>query len=177
MSNCMALLQLDAAAAVPDGIGDEQRIFGFEADFAHDLRCIPMVVRFKLDRCGVKLSLRQWSKMGVANRAGLLAMRCDTAAEIEAYRIVVIDLASTHCAEVIKRLPNDPEPAWANPSRIPADVIRQAADSGVAPPSLQNWNSLSTLQRFALLKLARSDHDNHNFIPAMREMQIVGGQQ
>ena len=39
----MALAQLDATCVVPDGIGDEQRVFGFEADFADDLRCIPMV--------------------------------------------------------------------------------------------------------------------------------------
>ena len=136
-----------------------------------------MVVRFKLDRCGVKLSLRQWSKMGAVNRTSLLAMRCDTAAEIETYRIAVIHLATAHCAEVIKRLPGDPEPAWANPSRVPGDVLRQAADLRVEPPSPQSWSRLSTLQRFALLKLARSDHDNHNFIPAMREMRLIGAQE
>ena len=34
-------------------------IFGFEADFARDLRCIPMAVRRKLDLVGVKLGLPQ----------------------------------------------------------------------------------------------------------------------
>jgi hypothetical protein len=169
----MALAQLDATCVVPDGIGDEQRVFGFEADFADDLRCIPMVVRFKLDRCGVKLSLRQWSRMGVANRASLLKQRCDTGAEVESYRDVVVQRATTHCAEAIKWLAADPEPGWANRLRVPADVIRQAADSGVAPPSPQCWSQLSALQRFALLKLARSDHDNHNFAPAMREMGLI----
>jgi|JI10StandDraft_1071094.scaffolds.fasta_scaffold123687_1 hypothetical protein len=169
----MTLAHLDANFTVLDGIGDVRAIFAFEADFAHDLRCIPMVVRFKLDRCGVKLSLRQWSKMGMANRASLLASRCDTGAEIEAYRIAVVHLAKTHCPEAIKWLPLDPEPAWANASRVPAEIIRQATDSGVAPPSPQCWSELSTLQRFALLKLARSDHDNHNFVPAMREMQLI----
>lgn len=169
----MALAQLDATCVVPDGIGDEQRVFGFEADFADDLRCIPMVVRFKLDRCGVKLSLRQWSRMGVANWASLLKQRCDTGAEVESYRDVVVQRATTHCAEAIKWLAADPEPGWANRLRVPADVIRQAADSGVAPPSPQCWSQLSALQRFALLKLARSDHDNHNFAPAMREMGLI----
>ena len=166
----MTLVQLDTAA--DGGIGDEQRIFGFEADFAKDLRCIPMVVRFKLDRCGVKLSLRQWSRMGAANRGRLLATRGDTAAETEAFRILVIDLATMHCAEAIRWLPVEPEPAWANPVSVPTDVIRQAAACGVAPPTPKGWKHLSVLQRFALLKLARSDHDNHNFVPAMREMGI-----
>jgi hypothetical protein len=32
-----------------------RRVFGFEADFAGDLRCLPMAVRRKLDLAGVKL--------------------------------------------------------------------------------------------------------------------------
>lgn len=168
----MTLAHLDATFVVPDGIGDEHRVFAFEADFAHDLRCIPMVVRFKLDRCGVKLSLRQWSKMGVANRMRLLKTRCDTAGEIQAFRMIVVDLATTHCSEAIRWLPRDPEPTWANSALVPVDVTRQAAELAVAPPSPQCWRGLSTLQRYALLKLARSNHDNHNFVPAMREMQI-----
>jgi hypothetical protein len=169
----MTLAQLDADIVQASGIGDTQHIFGFEADFAKDLRCIPMAVRFKLDRCGVKLSLRQWSKMGAANRMRLLAMRCDTAAETETFRTTVVDLATTHCPEAIRWLPVDPAPAWGNSTRVPMDVVRQAASSGISPPSPHCWSRLSTLQRFALLKLARSDHDNHNFVPAMREMQIL----
>jgi hypothetical protein len=42
---------------------DDLQIFDFERDFAGSLRCIPMIVRFKLDQCGVKLSLRQWSQL------------------------------------------------------------------------------------------------------------------
>ena len=167
----MTLAQLRTAD--DKGIGDERRIFGFEADFAKDLRCIPMVVRFKLDRCGVKLSLRQWSKMGAANRMRLLAARGDTIAETEAFRILVVGLATTHCPEEIRWLPVEPEPAWANPASVPTDVIRQAAACGVAPPTPKGWKHLSVLQRFALLKLARSDHDNHNFVPAMCEMGIL----
>lgn len=36
--------------------------FQFESDFVATLRCIPMIVRFKLDLCGVKLSLKAWSR-------------------------------------------------------------------------------------------------------------------
>ncbi len=34
-------------------------MFDFESDFVASLRCIPMCVRFKLDLCEIKLSLRQ----------------------------------------------------------------------------------------------------------------------
>ena len=154
-------------------LGDEQRLFSFESEFARDLRCIPMVVRFKLDRCCIKLSLRQWSRMGAANRGKLLIARCDHDTEIDAYGQTVVRLATAHCIEPIRWLPADAAPAWADTTCVPADVIRQAADSGIAPPSPDAWRELSVLERFALLKLARSDHDNLNFVPAMREMQLI----
>lgn len=36
--------------------------FAFESDFVDSLRCIPMVVRYKLDTCGIKLKLPEWVK-------------------------------------------------------------------------------------------------------------------
>jgi hypothetical protein len=47
-------------------------LFAFEADFAQDLRCIPMVVRWKLDRCGIKLKLAHWLKLSLAQRQWLI---------------------------------------------------------------------------------------------------------
>ena len=41
---------------------NDTQLFAFESDFVATLRCVPMAVRFKLDRCGIKLSLRQWSR-------------------------------------------------------------------------------------------------------------------
>jgi len=35
--------------------------FDFEADFVLSLRCIPMIVRYKLDTYGVKLKLAHWN--------------------------------------------------------------------------------------------------------------------
>ena len=64
----IALMNQVAPAGV--ALGDELRIFDFEADFAHGLRCIPMVVRLKLDRCLIRLSLKQWSRFGGEKTAG-----------------------------------------------------------------------------------------------------------
>ena len=50
----------------------ETSIFAFELDFAGTLRCIPMVVRFKLDQAGIKLTLRQWSRLDRAERQDLV---------------------------------------------------------------------------------------------------------
>ncbi len=55
---------------------DELQIFDFERDFAGSLRCIPMIVRFKLDFVVVTLSLRQWSRLGHRDRELLVGMPC-----------------------------------------------------------------------------------------------------
>ena len=39
---------------------DRVRFFDFERSFQPTLDCMPMSVRFKMDLCGLKLSLLQW---------------------------------------------------------------------------------------------------------------------
>ncbi len=99
--------------ALEDGYG----VFAFEADFAKDLRCIPMVVRFKLDRVGIKLSLKQWSKIGVQNRHALAALPCNSRREIADYRRALVNMVQQASQEPIIGLPLDPHPSWASSSR------------------------------------------------------------
>jgi hypothetical protein len=60
--------------------------FEFEADFVDSLRCIPMQVRCKLDTCGIKLKLSDWSHLTQADREALVELPCSTETEIQAYR-------------------------------------------------------------------------------------------
>jgi hypothetical protein len=144
-------------------------------DFAGTLRCIPMAVRFKLDQCGVKLSLRQWSRFTVDDRRGLLETPCASADEVAAYRAWLIELIAVRAEETAKDLPADPEPAWASVREVPSIVSGYASSLGLAPPRPSQWAGLSPLQRFALLKLTREGHDNANFLPAMREFGLAPG--
>jgi hypothetical protein len=51
--------------------------FRFEEDFVEDnVRCIPMIARFKLDTCGVKLKLAEWSRMSVEERSSSVQNIC-----------------------------------------------------------------------------------------------------
>lgn len=152
---------------------DDTTIFEFEKDFAGTLRCIPMAVRFKLDQCAVKLSLRQWSRFTVDDRRGLLETPCASADEIAAYRAWLVQLIAVRAEETAKDLPPDAEPAWANAGEVPSVVSGYASAQGVAPPRPVQWAGLSPLQRFTLLKLTREGHDNVNFVPAMHEFGLL----
>jgi hypothetical protein len=147
--------------------------FRFESDFAGSLRCIPMAVRFKLDLCGIKLSLRQWSRFEEPERRWLLEQPCKVPADVEAYRMALTEFIARRTGELAKSIDAGEAVAWAASDSVPQVVTSQAASRGVTPPTGAQWCKLTDLQRFALLKLTRPGHDNENFVPAMIEFGIL----
>ena len=147
-------------------------MFAFESDFVASLRCVPMAVRLKLDLCGIKLSLRQWSRFTRDERHDLLVRPCAAGLEAEAYRDALTALIALRTGETAKPLTDVPCGRWDNAGSVPAVVADYARSLGLAPPSLRQWAALHRLQRFALIKLTRDNHDNVNFAPAMREFGL-----
>ena len=58
----------------------------FEKEKCRDLRRFPMYFRLKLDLCGIKLSKRDWNRFPFPEKEKLLAMPCETHAQIAAFR-------------------------------------------------------------------------------------------
>lgn len=145
------------------------QLFAFESDFVASLRCIPMAVRFKLDRAGIKLSLRQWSRFTRHDRQRLLSQACETPAEVEAYRDLLVNLVADRAQEAAKSLAEPPTDLWTQAQSLPNTIRDHALSVGVRPPTDAQWAGLTVLQRFVLAKLTRDNHDNVNFIPALRE--------
>ncbi|MEM6445779.1 MAG: nitrate reductase associated protein [Cyanobacteria bacterium J06642_2] len=146
--------------------------FQFEADFAKDWRCIPMSVRMKLDACGLKLKLMHWNQFDPSERQSLVEMPCSADKEVERYRQHVRQLAGARTDVPVKDLPVDSHPAWLNEEAVPESVLDKARSVGQAI-ALKQWQQLSPLQRFALIKLSRPSHENKNFVPALREFQLI----
>lgn len=151
---------------------NDAQLFDFESDFVATLRCVPMAVRFKLDACGIKLTLRQWSRFTRQDRQDLLTAACDSPAEIGAYRAALIALIAVRAGEPARALAEAPCEAWADVHHVPHAVVQQAHLVGIAPPNRTEWGRLTELQRFVLVKLTRDKHDNLNFAPAMAEFGI-----
>lgn len=151
---------------------DEPTFFQFEADFVDSLRCIPMQVRFKLDTCGIKLKLPQWSQFDQAERYQLAVFPCQTSEEIEAYRTWLAQLICDRCQTSASELPIDPHPEWLTTTAIPTQVQAKAEETGTSL-TIEQWTALSLLQRFALIKLSRSNHENKNFLPALQEFGLA----
>jgi hypothetical protein len=147
--------------------------FDFEADFVEDnVRCIPMIVRFKLDACGIKLKLHEWSKMTTEERNDLAEMPCSKAREILQYRNYLCRLITMRTGADATGLPVEGSPAWADINGLPAMLLESLAAFNWNV-SLRQWSSLSNLQRFALVKLCKPGHENKNFPAAVKEFGLM----
>ena len=146
--------------------------FKFEADFVEALRCIPMEVRLKLDTCGVKLKLAHWHKFSQGECQSLVDMPCSQPQEITAYREFLQSLVVEKTGAPAKELSIEENPAWLKSDTVPEDTQKQAQEFNVKI-TVQQWEKLTPLQRFALIKLSRPGHENRNFYPALREFKLV----
>ncbi|MBK5270611.1 MAG: GNAT family N-acetyltransferase, partial [Bacteroidia bacterium] len=75
--------------AEPSGFRDLKNIeyFDFEEDFTEEnVRCIPMIVRFKMDLVGIKLQLSEWSMFSIEEKNELVLKVCGNDEEKRTYR-------------------------------------------------------------------------------------------
>lgn len=149
-----------------------QNYFQFEADYIGSLRCIPMIVRMKLDNCGVKLKLTHWNQFSQSERQTLVDLPCTTADQRQTYRHWLQNLVTAKNGQPAKEIAIAPHPAWLDETHIPESVEHKARELRVEL-TLQQWSELTPPQRFALIKLSRPSHENKNFIPALQEFGIL----
>ena len=150
----------------------EQLFFKFEEDFVeHNIRCIPMIVRFKLDACGIKLKLAEWSRMTQEERQELAMSDCDTPVDAARYREHLLALIMRRTGHRGTLIPVEQDPAWSRTDEIPYTVNEKIAEMS-AEISVQRWRRLTDLQRFALLKLSYPGHENKNFPRAIKEFGL-----
>ena len=140
--------------------------FAFEQDFVEkNIRCIPMIVRFKMDAVGIKLKLAHWSKFPPDERLALSTMS-------GGYKEYLAGLIEKYAGSEAETLAIEENPAWRIDAVVPDLLLEKALSFGWSV-SLYQWQSLTDLQRFALLKLCRPGHENMNFPRAMREFGLV----
>lgn len=146
--------------------------FNFESDFVDTLRCIPMIVRYKLDTCDKKLQLPEWSRLNKDEKNLLAEMACESPGEIKQYRTELEAMVWNRSKKAIKDL-GGVEATWDDLGQVPDEVQQKAREWECAPLTLRQWQSLSLMQRFALVKLSRSGHEGENFPRALAEFGIA----
>ena len=145
--------------------------FQFEQEFIGSLRCIPMLVRLKLDTCGVKLKLNHWNQFTQAERQTLVTMTCDSPETAAAYQQHLQGLVTRYTGQPAKEIEVPAQPLWLEP--LPPEELKQQATAHNMTITEPDWQGLSPAQRFALIKLSRPSHENRNFMPALKEFGLA----
>ncbi len=147
--------------------------FNFEEDFVEEnVRCIPMIVRFNMDAACIKLKLSEWSKFSIDERVILATKPCSTTDEQQLYHNYLTALIYKYTNEQATPLAPITNPEWAQLTTIPTLLLDKAAESQVVL-TVEKWQALTNLQRFALLKLCRPGHENKNFPKAVKEFGLL----
>jgi hypothetical protein len=146
--------------------------FNFEEDFIEEnVRCIPMIVRFKMDAAGIKLKLSEWSKFKKEERIQLALLPAATGDETKEYHNYLATLIESRTSGTATTLTVNTNPDWENLENIPDMLIEKAKELDLVITTVQ-WKALTNLQRFALLKLCRPGHENKNFPKAIKEFNL-----
>ena len=130
-----------------------------------------MIVRMKLDTCGVKLKLSHWNQFSQEERIKLVNMPCYSISEVQIYKEFLQNLVRAKTGSFAGELTVSPHPPWLDEVNIPDRVQEKAKVFDVTIASKQ-WSALTPLQRFALIKLSRPSHENRNFLPALKENNL-----
>ena len=147
--------------------------FDFEEDYIEqNVRCIPMIVRFKMDAAGIKLKLAEWCKFKPEERIQLALMPATTQDELNLYHQHLSLLVEKYTNSRATPLIIDTNPDWANLQVVPGMLVEKAKEFDLEL-TLEKWQALTNLQRFALLKLYKPGHENKNFPKAIKEFNLL----
>jgi hypothetical protein len=91
---------LAAAFTIVNQDTEPTRTFDFEPLQARELEWLPLAVRFKLDRCALRVRLRHWQALDRRERASLLVC-----ADGPAFRQLVLQLFGEDCCDGLAQAP------------------------------------------------------------------------
>jgi hypothetical protein len=150
-----------------------EHLFQYEQDKYYPLRRIPMNMRLKLDLCGIKLTVGDWSKFSREDREKLVMMPYEKPEEITAIRKRLLELIAACEGDSTETEPVCNPAPWTATSSVPATVCKYIEALGLSAPTQAQWEELSDVQRFALLKLTRDGHENKKLPLALKEFGLL----
>jgi hypothetical protein len=147
--------------------------FKFEEDFVDDnIRCIPMIVRYKLDTVGIKLKLDHWVKLSVEEKYQLATKPTSNDADAKAYFSYLYSIIHIRFSDMPTLIESSHLEQCKITNQIPLILQQQLANIDYSI-ELAQWQNLKVLQRFALIKLASSSHEHKNLKHALKEFKLI----
>ncbi len=144
------------------------REFKFEDQMHATLACVPMAVRRKLDRVGVKVGLEQWNALGRGERLAICHLPVERHDEREALRLLISEAVRRACGAEPRALGEAQRALAEPPSQLPAELAGRSRAAGVALDQAA-WERLDPDERYALIKLGGGAEVSHNLPAALAE--------
>src|ERR1700761_4968777 len=125
------------------GLNDAPLLFNFEVESSENLKFIPMVVRFNLDRFGLRISLEQWQMLPLEDRALLARFPVDEDIAIEPnFDHALFEMLRTHANVEPEWFTPEDNPAWRDTAAVPETIQNQASLANLPAPSVDQWSKL-----------------------------------
>src|SRR5271155_1079067 len=147
------------------------RKFKFEDEMHESLQCVPMAVRRKLDRVGLKIGLKQWKSLDRGERLAICHFPVDSSEECDSLGVFIREAMKRRFGVEPKALTDaqraSAEPPASPPSRVVANARAQGFDL-----SVEAWSQLDSDERVALMKLGDAETPSHNLGAALKEFGV-----
>jgi hypothetical protein len=125
-----------------------------------------------MDKAGIKVKLAEWNKFSIEERTELAKKLSGTEEEAKRYKDYLATLIKRYTGKEATLLEIDQHPGWADLDKAPGILQEKIKEFGWLI-SAEQWKGLTSLQRFALLKLCQEGHENKNFLKALKEFSIL----
>ena len=147
------------------------RKFKFEDEMHESLQCVPMAVRRKLDRVGLKIGLEQWKSLDRGERLAICHFPVDSSEECDGLGVFIREAMKRRFGVEPKVL-SDAQRASAEPPASPPDRVVDARAPGGFDLSDAAWSRLDSDERFALMKMGDAETPSHNLGAALKEFSV-----
>jgi hypothetical protein len=147
------------------------RKFKFEDEMHESLQCVPMAVRRKLDRVGLKISLQQWKSLDRGERLAICHLPVDSTEECDALGVFIREAMQRRFGAEPKSLTDAQRASAEPPASPPARVVTHARAAGF-DLNASSWSRLDGDERFALLKMGDAETASHNLGAALKEFSV-----
>lgn len=151
------------------------RKFKFEDEMHESLQCVPMAVRRKFDRVGLKVGLEQWKSLDRGERLAICHIPTDSAEERDALTAFIREAMTRRFGVEPKQLSDAQRASAEPPESPPARVVDHARAAGF-DLSASVWSRLDGDERFALMKMGDAATASHNLVAALKEFAVPANQ-
>jgi hypothetical protein len=147
------------------------RKFKFEDEVHESLQCVPMAVRRKLDRVGLKIGLEQWKALDHGERLAICHLPIASSEECDALTVFIREAMKRRFGVEPKTLTDAQRASAEPPASPPPRAVAHARAAGF-DLSAAAWSRLDGDERFALMKMGDTETPSHNLAPALKEFAV-----